>query len=138
MLPGPFTGSRLRKVTRRIYPILLLLPLVLIPGCSKDPVMQAIETDAHGYLCQLCRGRFYTEKKVFLEGKCPKCGKEGLADVTGYWCEKDKHMTIRTRIVSSATPAICEKCAGPLRGKMVSPKEKDLVAWGATKTSGPP
>lgn len=118
---------------------MLLLPLLLlIAGCSEDKAMQSIETDAHGYFCQLCNGKFYTGAKEFLEGKCPKCGKEGLVDVTGYWCEKDKHMTIRTRIISSATPAVCEKCGALLKGKMVSPKEKDLVAWGATKTSGSP
>ncbi len=121
----------------RGLPMLLLVLSLLATGCSKDPAMAAIETDAHGYLCQQCGGKFYTGAKVFLEGKCPKCGKEALDDVTGYWCEKDQHMTIRTRIISSATPAICEKCSAPLKGKMVSPKEKDLLAWGATKTAPP-
>lgn len=109
---------------------------LLLGGCSRGPDMSAIETDAHGYNCQKCGGKFYTEEKFFLEGKCPKCGEESLADVTGYWCEKDKHMTIRTRLVSSAASIICEKCGTPLRGKMVSPKEKDLLAWGAVKTAG--
>jgi DNA-directed RNA polymerase subunit RPC12/RpoP len=118
--------------------MLLLSFLLMMGGCSEDKAMQSIETDAHGYICQRCQGKFYTGAKVFLEGKCPKCGQEALADVAGYWCEKDQHMTIRSKIVSSATPVICEKCSAPLRGKMVSPKEKDLVAWGATKTSWPP
>lgn len=99
--------------------------------------MTSIETDAHGYFCAQCSGKFYTGAKEFLAGKCPKCGQEALVDVAGYWCEKDQHTTIHSKLASSATAIICEKCGAPLRGKMVSPKEKDFLAWGAAKTSAP-
>jgi len=118
-------------------PVLLTLGSLLIGGCSKDAGMQSIETDAHGYLCLKCRAKFYTEQKVFLESKCPKCQEETLADVTGYWCEKDKHITIRPRVSGPEGAAGCEKCGMALKNAMVSPRETDLLAWGATKR-GPP
>jgi hypothetical protein len=96
--------------------------------------MQSIETDAHGYACRQCGAKFYTEQKVFLESKCPKCQQQTLDDVTGYWCEKDRHLTIRPRVSGPAGAAVCEKCGAPLKNAMVSPREKDLLAWGATKT----
>jgi hypothetical protein len=108
--------------------------LALAGGCTKDPAMQSIETDAHGYICQQCQAKFYTGRKVFLESKCPKCQQETLADVTGYWCEKDKYLTIRPRVPGPQGAAVCEKCGMALKNAMVSPREKDLKAWGATKT----
>ena len=99
--------------------------------------MQSIETDAHGYLCLQCGAKYYTEQKVFLESKCPKCQQDTLSDVTGYWCEKDKYLTIRPTVRGPAGAAICEKCKQSLKGAMVSPREKDLLAWGAAKTTPP-
>lgn len=117
--------------------LLALLPL-LLAGCSKEAGLAAIETDAHGYVCQQCRAKFYTEQKVFLESRCPKCQQETLVDVIGYWCERDKHLTIRPRISGPEGAAVCEKCGQPLKNAMVSPREKDLLAWGATKTGPAP
>ena len=97
--------------------------------------MAAIETDAHGYLCLQCGAKFYTGAREFLESKCPKCKQETLADVMGYWCEKDKHMTIRPRASGPGGAVACEICGTPLKNAMVSPREKDLLAWGATKTT---
>jgi len=96
--------------------------------------MTSIETDAHGYLCQHCGAKFYTSRKVFLESKCPKCQQETLVDVVGYRCGKDHHLTIRPRVSGPEGAAICEVCQMPLKNAMVSPREKDLIAWGATKT----
>ncbi len=78
-------------ILRNVWPVLLASVSLVIGGCSKDAGMQAIETDAHGYFCRQCRGKFYTGARVFLESKCPKCQQETLVDVTGYWCEKDRH-----------------------------------------------
>ena len=117
-------------------PALLPLALVgfLIGGCSKDPNMEAIETDAHGYFCQGCRAKFYTDRNVFLESKCPKCQQETLVDVTGYMCGKDHHLTIRPRVLGPEGAAICEVCRMHLKDARVEPRKKDLLAWGATKT----
>jgi hypothetical protein len=115
----------------------VLMPVLLawvafISGCGKDPALKSIETDAHGYLCLKCGVKFYTGAREFLEPQCPKCRQPTLEDVIGYWCEKDKHLTIRPKVSRSA---VCEKCGDPLKNAMVSPREKDLLAWGATKTS---
>jgi hypothetical protein len=119
-----------------------LMPLALVGflsgGCSKDSSMDSIETDAHGYLCQQCRAKFYTARKVFLESKCPKCQQDTLVDVVGYLCEKDQHLTIRPRVAGPAGAAICEVCQTPLKNAMVSPRAKDLIAWGAIKTGPQP
>jgi DNA-directed RNA polymerase subunit RPC12/RpoP len=104
-------------------------------GCSKDAAMQSMETDAHGYLCLHCGAKFYTGQRVFLESKCPKCQQDTLVDVIGYWCDRDKHLTIRPRVRGPEGAAVCEKCGRALKNAMVSPREKDLLAWGATKTS---
>jgi hypothetical protein len=116
-------------------PALLRLALVgfLIGGCSKQADMSAIETNAHGYLCQQCGAKFYTDRKVFLESKCPKCQQYTLVDVVGYMCQKDNHLTIRPRVSGPEGAAICEVCQMHLKDAMVSPREKDLFVWGATK-----
>jgi phage FluMu protein Com len=110
----------------------------LIGGCSKDSGMASIETDAHGYLCQQCGAKFYTGRKEFLESKCPKCQQYTLVDVVGYMCQKDNHLTIRPRVSGPEGAAICEVCQTHLKDAMVSPREKDLIAWGATKTGPQP
>jgi DNA-directed RNA polymerase subunit RPC12/RpoP len=112
----------------------LALTSLFLAGCTKNPAMAAIETDAHGYMCLKCGAKVYTEKKVFLESKCPKCQQESLVDVIGYWCEKDQHLTIRPQVAGPNGASICEKCGVHLKNAMVSPREKDLLAWGATKT----
>jgi len=118
--------------------VLLLVLLTTISqglgGCSKDPALASIETDSHGYLCQKCGAKVYTGQKEFLESKCPKCQQESLVDVIGYWCEKDRHLTLRPKLAGPEGAAVCEKCGTQLKNAMVSPREKDLLAWGATKT----
>jgi len=113
---------------------LMLAFMAVLGGCSQDPALAAIETDAHGYLCQKCGAKVYTGAKVFLESKCPKCQQESLADVIGYWCEKDRQLTIRPKVSGPEGASVCEKCGAHLKNAMVSPREKDLKAWGATKT----
>jgi hypothetical protein len=136
VLPGRCSGFLIQmKIVRGLPLVLLALAAFLIGGCSKDAGMAVIETDAHGYLCQQCRAKFYTERKVFLESKCPKCQQDTLSDVTGYWCEKDHHLTIRPRVSGPEGASVCETCGMHLKNAMVSPREKDLLAWGATKTA---
>lgn len=120
-----------------IFAPLLASLLVMLSGCGKDPSTQSIETDAHGYLCLKCNAKFYTGAREFLESKCPKCQQDTLADVTGYWCEKDRHLSIRPRISGPAGASTCDQCGQTLKNAMVSPRQKDLVAWGAQKTSPP-
>lgn len=112
---------------------LALLTLVLT-GCKKDPSTEAIESDANGYVCLKCGVKLYTDRSVFIGPKCPKCSEDSLMDVVGYYCEKDKHLTIRPRRGDHQGP-ICEQCQAPLVNAMRSPREKDLKAWGATKAS---
>ena len=112
--------------------MLLILASLLTGGCSKDSGMAAIETDANGYYCRHCQAKMFTDRRVFLEN-CPKCGEDALVRVVGYWCEKDQHLTIRPQVPGPEGANVCEICGAVLKNAMVSPKEKDLLAWGATK-----
>jgi DNA-directed RNA polymerase subunit RPC12/RpoP len=107
---------------------------VLMAGCGKDPTMAVLETDAHGYTCEKCGAKFYTSAKEFMGAKCPKCGEYTLADVVGYKCSADQHITLRPKVSGPAGAAVCEQCGARLKDAMVSPHEKDLKAWGAEKT----
>ncbi len=109
--------------------------MVAAVSCKREEGFEAMETDAHGYVCLKCGGKFYTEQKVFLESKCPQCQQDTLVDAIGYKCGKDQHLTIRPKVSGSEGAAICEKCGAHLKDAMVSPREKDLKTWGATKTS---
>ena len=117
----------------KIWLMVLVLASLIPGGCGKDPAMAAIETDAYGFQCTKCQAKFYTDKKSPLGSKCPKCQEDYIQDAVGYWCEKDKHMTIKPRVPTSEGAAACEKCGASLKNAMISPKQKDLVAWGATK-----
>ena len=138
--PNPVAPGKFRPLLLRLRGAgggsraLLVLVTLLIGGCAKSGDMTVIETDAHGYLCQKCGAKFYTDRKVFLESKCPKCQQYTLVDVVGYMCQKDNHLTIRPRVSGPEGAAICEVCGAHLQNAMVSPREKDLIAWGAKKT----
>jgi hypothetical protein len=121
-------------ITGRLFPSLALAAFCLaITSCKKDVAREASDSDANGYLCTKCGAKLYTDRKVFIGPACPKCGQAGLTEVVGYFCDKDKHLTVRGRTNDRAAPA-CEQCQGPLGG-MKLPREKDLKAWGATKVS---
>jgi DNA-directed RNA polymerase subunit RPC12/RpoP len=107
--------------------------LLVFCGCSRDTSFDAIETDANGYLCMKCGAKLYTDRKVFLESKCPKCGQDGLADVVGFKCVQDQRLTIRPKVSGPEGAAVCEQCGAHLKNAMVSPREADLKKWGATK-----
>lgn len=124
------------KCVRRFLPLAAGMLLIFVGSCSKDPGMEAIETDANGYLCLKCGAKFYTDRKVFLE-KCPKCKQDSLADATGYMCKKDHHLTVRPKVSGSEGASVCELCGMNLKNAMFEPHKKDLEAWGATKAGLP-
>ncbi len=103
-------------------------------SCKKDVALEAMDSDANGYLCLKCGVKLYTARSVFIGPRCPKCQQETLMNVVGYECPKDHHLTIRPKRGDSQ-PLACEQCQGPLVNAMKSPREKDLKAWGATKAS---
>jgi DNA-directed RNA polymerase subunit RPC12/RpoP len=103
-------------------------------ACKKDAALDAMQTDANGYVCLKCGVKLYTDRSVFIGPNCPKCHEDSLMDVVGYYCAKDQHLTIRARR-GDRQGAVCEQCQQPLANAMRSPREKDLKAWGATKTS---
>lgn len=125
------TGHRLRA---GVLFTCLAAVLLAVVGCKKDTGLEAMETDANGYLCLKCGVKLYTDRTVFIGPKCPKCQEESLMSVVGYYCEKDHHLTIRASR-GDRQGAVCEQCQQPLANAMRAPREKDLRAWGATKTS---
>ena len=125
-----------RGCGRRLL-LALAITTLLLGGCGKDPALAAIESDAYGFQCLKCKAKFFTGRKSPLGSKCPKCHEDYIADAIGYWCEKDKHLTIRLKVSGPEGAAVCEQCGATLKNAMISPKQNDLVAWGATK-AGPP
>ena len=113
----------------------LTIASCVLTSCKKDAAFDALDTDANGYLCLKCGAKVYTERKVFLGPKCPQCKQDTLTQAVGYYCEKDKHLTIRAR-EGDRQGALCEKCQAPLINAMKEPREKDYKAWGATKVKG--
>lgn len=136
--------SRFFGAVRRLFPArmktdwrVLLLGLAValaVSACKRDVAVEAMDSDANGYLCLKCGVKLYTERSVFIGPQCPKCQEQTLMDVVGYDCAKDHHLTIRARRGDRRALA-CEQCQGSLANAMRSPREKDLKAWGATKAS---
>jgi transcription initiation factor IIE alpha subunit len=127
-----FSSSQARAALLRLW-----IALALVAGstaCKKEPGLEAIDSDANGYLCLKCGAKLYTDRAVFIGPKCPKCNEDTLIEVVGYYCEKDKHLTIRARR-GDRLGAVCEQCQQPLVNAMRSPREKDLKAWGANKVA---
>ncbi len=105
-----------------------------VSGCKKDVAADASDSDSNGYTCLKCEVRLYTDRSVFIGPKCPKCQQDGLVEVVGYYCEKDQSVSLRPRSGDRAGAPVCDKCRAPLSA-MRLPRETDLKAWGATKTS---
>lgn len=115
------------------FAAMLLSLAMFATSCSRDSAMDAINSDANGYVCLKCGAKYYTSRKVFLGPKCPACGQEDtLMPATGYYCAKDKHLTIRAARGDNR-PIVCEVCQTPLVNAMREPQEKELKAWGAVK-----
>lgn len=109
--------------------------LMGLTACKKDAGISALETDANGYVCLKCGAKFYTERTVFIGPRCPKCNEDTLMQAVGYYCDKDKHLTIRAS-EGDRQGAVCEKCQAHLMNAMKAPRESDYKAWGATKVKG--
>lgn len=129
------TGA-LCPIQRFVPSFFLCLAVLLgwLTGCKKDVSFEAIDTDANGYLCLKCGAKYYTDRTVFMGPKCPKCNQETLVQAVGYYCEKDRHLTIRAG-QGDRQGAVCERCHAPLVNAMRMPREKDLKEWGATKSA---
>ena len=126
-------GARLR-LAGGLLVVCLVAAVLAVTACKKDTALQAIDSDANGYVCLKCGVKLYTDRSVFIGPKCPKCQEDSLMDVTGYYCEKCQHLTVRARR-GDRQGAVCEQCQRSLANAMRSPREKDLKAWGATKAS---
>ncbi len=115
--------------------VLWLAALALLSSaCKPDTAMEAMNSDANGYLCLKCGAKLYTARSVFIGPQCPKCQQESLMNVAGYECPKDHHLTIRPKR-GDTQALVCEQCQRPLANAMRSPREKDVLAWGARKFS---
>ncbi len=110
----------------------MIVTLLIANGCRKNIAEEASDSDANGYLCTKCGAKLYTSRAVFLGAACPNCKADGVMEVVGYYCDKDKHLSLVGRNNERDGPT-CEKCGAPLNA-MRLPREKDLKAWGATKT----
>lgn len=110
----------------------LVAAALVLSGCGKNVAEEASDSDANGYLCTKCGAKYYTPRSVFLPVNCPKCHEEGIVEVVGYYCERDKYLTVVGRHQDRGGAATCEKCQAPLNG-MRLPRENDLKAWGAVK-----
>ena len=128
------SGCLIRSTLARILGLVALCSMWLAGGCS-DKGMEALETDANGFYCTKCQAKFYTPRKVFLESKCPKCGEFTLESVVGYYCEKDRHTTVRPKVSGPEGAAVCEKCNANLKHALIAPRQKDLQAWGAVSAN---
>jgi hypothetical protein len=131
--------NKIKAWAKGITNLVVVLTLaVLVVSCKKDAAVEAITTDANGYLCLKCGAKYYTSRAVFMESKCPKCQEYGIEDVVGYLCKKDNHLTIRPRLGGPEGKSTCEKCGAYLESAMVMPRETNLLVWGAIKTKTAP
>jgi len=106
----------------------ILAGLVLLVGCGKNQVDQALDSDANGYLCRKCQAKFYTAREVFPT-KCPECQQPGVEMVLGFVCPADQVVTLAPRGKGTAA---CSKCGKPTSSLSI-PREADFKAWGAAK-----
>lgn len=125
--PGRNPEPRGRRVAWALISLVAGL-LLGLAGCGKPAVEKGLESDANGYLCLVCKARFYTDRAVFA-GHCPQCKQADIQMVVGQTCPADKHVTIVPRGRGSG---ICEQCRQPTQGICI-PGEEDLKAWGAAK-----
>jgi len=125
-------SNKVRAQSRSILLLILfVLPLLTMVACSKNAALDSMESDANGYLCLKCGAKYYTPRTVFIGPKCPKCQEDALMPTVGYYCEKDKHLTIRAQR-GDPHGAVCEICQATLVNAMRTPKEAELKSWGAT------
>ena len=112
---------------RSIFVFGLLTALLIPAGCRPSSSEEASDSDANGYRCTKCLAKFYTKRSVFLGAARPECKEDGIVEVLGYYCEKDKRLTLTSRNDGRRGSVVCEKCGAPLNA-MILPREKDLKA----------
>ena len=115
-------------VSGRWTAVLWCAALVVLGGCGKASVDQALESDANGYLCRSCKTKFFVDREIFADF-CPNCKSLGVDQVVGFVCPTDAHTTVGPRGRGSMR---CEKCGQPTSGLSI-PKAAELQAWGAAK-----
>ena len=90
--------------------LLLLLPLlvaILIPACTKDPAESAITSPVNGFYCEKCGNKLMTDARDFPTA-CPKCKSPSITEAIGFFCPKDKTVTVVPRGPKSI---FCQKCS---------------------------
>jgi len=133
--PNPYFAPANLNRRQALSLVAMSAACLALAGCKKDVAEEASDSDANGYLCLDCGAKLYTDRSVFIGPKCPKCQKDRLMEVVGYWCDKDQHLTVRSRVGDRMGAPVCDKCRAPVTA-MRLPREKDLKAWGATRTEG--
>lgn len=108
--------------------VALVSLLALFPGCGRNAVDRALESDARGYFCPGCKTKFYTDYDVIAD-VCPQCKSYDIREVVGFVCAEDSQVTLAPR-GRGAMP--CEKCGKP-SSSLKLPAESDLKAWGAVR-----
>ena len=97
-------------------------------GCSKEENRgELLNSDANGFLCRQCKFKFLTSRSVYAD-ICPSCKSADVAEVIGFFCDKDQNITLTPK----AKSVNCDKCGTPL-GQVRLPTAAQLIAWGAVK-----
>ncbi|MCW5551032.1 MAG: hypothetical protein KIS67_02580 [Verrucomicrobiae bacterium] len=123
-------AKRLQNPLPHLAAVAALLLTALLSGCGKGEINQALDSDANGFVCQACKTKFYTERKLFADF-CPNCKNGDVRQVVGFVCSHDGHVTLAPRGPGFLA---CEKC-GKSTSALSIPREKDLQAWGAARKS---
>lgn len=119
---------RLQNLLPHLAAVTALLLTALLSGCGKSEINQALDSDANGFVCQACKAKFYTGRKLFADF-CPSCKNGDVRQVVGFVCSHDGHVTLAPR---GSGFLACEKC-GKSTSALSIPREKELQAWGAAK-----
>ncbi|MDB6058076.1 MAG: hypothetical protein JWO95_1920 [Verrucomicrobiales bacterium] len=109
----------------------VLICFVTAFGCKKEdaPQGELLNSNANGFVCRQCNTKFFTSRSVYAN-HCPSCKSAEVAQVIGFFCDKDQHVTLTPK----AKSVLCEKC-NQLIGQVRLPSAAQLTAWGAVKKS---
>lgn len=118
------------RIRFRTFLVTAAVASAMLAGCGPNSAEKALDSDANGYVCTACDGKFYTDREVFAT-RCPACGKRNVEQVLGFVCAEDKEVTMGTR---GRGAMACQKC-GRGTTAITIPREADLQAWGADKRS---
>jgi len=132
--PEPTCSSETEASRKRVGKFLSVLLLVVgCWGCGpRGGDEAALDSDANGYACLDCNARFYTDRKIF-PNHCPGCKKANIEIVLGYVCATDQQVQYGPRGKSGMK---CQAC-GKSTTSIAIPRQAELQAWGATRSTGP-